>query len=234
MNFLQELLDLASDTSPGISASSLSQSLSSLLPVSSCSWSSSGCIAGLLNDSVNIPMVSYHSTYLCIFAELASLLANSITHSCKMSCGFTAGRKRGDRHFAVCSDQWPADFKEWNNWSVTSLIYVVVCGLKLVAKLVLYALTQLNPMVDEIWTMLLGNWCYIINRDDWNLCILELCRDCLYFKHVRWFFMPNQWIRASVPYFGGCRDSCFVGRNKPGVVQTEFLPSRVWTGQAGR
>lgn len=167
MNFLQELLDLASDTSPGISASSLSQSLSSLLPISSCSWSSSGCIAGLLNDSVNIPMVSYHSTYLCIFAELASLLANSITHSCKMSCGFTAGRKRGDRHFAVCSDQWPADFKVWNNWSVTSLIYVVVCGLKLVAKLVLYALTQLNPMVDEIWTMLLGNWCYIINRDDW-------------------------------------------------------------------
>lgn len=114
------------------------------------------------------------------------------------------------------------------------VIYVVVCGLTLVAKLVLYAITQLNPMVDEIWTMLLGNWCYIINRDNWNLCVLELCRDCLYFKHVWWFFMPNQWIRASVPYFGGCRDSCFVGRNKPGVVQTECLQSWIWTVQAGR
>lgn len=113
------------------------------------------------------------------------------------------------------------------------VIYGVVCGLKLAAKLVLHAITQLNPMVAEIWTVSLGNGCYIINGDVWKLCTLELCRRPV-FQTRSVIFTPHQWLRARVPYFGGCRHSCFVGRNKPGVVQTEFLQSWIWTGQAGR
>lgn len=45
-------------------------------------------------------------------------------------------------------------------WSwCTSITYIVICGLQLVVKLALYAITHsLYAIVDEIWTMLLRNW----------------------------------------------------------------------------
>lgn len=45
--------------------------------------------------------------------------------------------------------------------------------------------------------------------------------------------MPIKWIRASVSYLRGRKDSCFVGRSMPGLVQTEFTKLDV-EGEVGR
>lgn len=105
---------------------------------------------------------------------------------------------------------------------LSHVTYVVVCGLKLVAKLVLHAITQLNPMVAEIWTVLLGNGCYIINGDNWKLCIFELCRRPV-FQSVRWFLRLINGSGPGCPIWGMQRFLLC------GKEQTRCSPNRILT-----